>query len=99
MQLILIKIKIHSIKSPRPPDLSCPEGENYIMIITIEMGGWKCNTNLAISSMFEMFSHSNCNTNLPRCFQAEEFSSRIQKLANQGPAADRELMGPRYWMS
>lgn len=45
--------------------------------------------------MFEMFSHSNCNTN----FQAEEFSLRIQKLANQGPAADRELMGPRYWMS
>lgn len=31
--------------------------------------------------------------------KAEEFSSRIQKLANQGPAADRELMGPRYWMS
>ncbi|BFG21631.1 hypothetical protein CerSpe_079050 [Prunus speciosa] len=31
--------------------------------------------------------------------KAEEFSSRIQKLANQGPAADRELMSPKYWMS
>ncbi|CAM8976380.1 unnamed protein product [Rhodiola kirilowii] len=29
--------------------------------------------------------------------KAEEFSSRIQKLANQGPAAERELMGPRLW--
>jgi hypothetical protein len=64
------------------------------MIITIERGGWKCSSNkyLAISSMFEMCFRS-------KCFQAEEFSSRIQKLANQGPAADRELMGPRYWMS
>lgn len=31
--------------------------------------------------------------------KAEEFSSRIQKLANEGPAADRELMAPKYWMS
>ena len=31
--------------------------------------------------------------------KAEEFSSRIQKLANQGSASDRELMGPRMWMS
>lgn len=31
--------------------------------------------------------------------KAEEFSSRIQKLATQGSAADRELMGPKYWMS
>lgn len=97
MQLILIKIKIHSITR-----LILSQGRklhNDYNKLTIEMGGWKCNTNLAISSMFEMFCHSNCNTNLPRCFQAEEFSSRIQKLANQGPAADRELMGPRYWMS
>ncbi|KAI4338790.1 hypothetical protein MLD38_023803 [Melastoma candidum] len=31
--------------------------------------------------------------------KAEEFSSRIKKLATQGSAAERELMGPRYWMS
>lgn len=31
--------------------------------------------------------------------KAEEFSSRIQKLASEGSAADRELMGPRYWMT
>ncbi|QHO22085.1 Nuclear pore complex protein [Arachis hypogaea] len=31
--------------------------------------------------------------------RAEEFSSRIQKLANQGSASDRELTGPRIWMS
>uniref|UniRef100_A0A2P2JD44 Structural constituent of nuclear pore n=2 Tax=Rhizophora mucronata TaxID=61149 RepID=A0A2P2JD44_RHIMU len=31
--------------------------------------------------------------------KAEEFSSRIQKLATQGSAVDRELMGPKFWMS
>ncbi|THF95866.1 hypothetical protein TEA_024517 [Camellia sinensis var. sinensis] len=31
--------------------------------------------------------------------KAEEFSSRIQKLASQGSAADRELMGPKLWMT
>ncbi|KAB1223609.1 Nuclear pore glycoprotein p62 [Morella rubra] len=32
--------------------------------------------------------------------KAEEFSSRIQKLSSQGSAAaDRELMGPRFWKS
>lgn len=32
--------------------------------------------------------------------KAEEFSSRIQKLAaTQGPAADRELLGQKFWMS
>ncbi|PNY10225.1 nuclear pore glycoprotein [Trifolium pratense] len=31
--------------------------------------------------------------------KAEEFSSRIQKLANQGSASDRELTGPGLWMS
>ncbi|KAK1558744.1 hypothetical protein Q3G72_006130 [Acer saccharum] len=31
--------------------------------------------------------------------KAEEFSSPIQKLATQGSAADRELMGPKFWMS
>ncbi|XP_030535363.2 nuclear pore complex protein NUP62 isoform X2 [Rhodamnia argentea] len=31
--------------------------------------------------------------------KAEEFSSRIQKLATQGSAAGRELMGPKLWMS
>lgn len=31
--------------------------------------------------------------------QAEEFSSRIQKLSNQGSASDRELTGPGMWMS
>lgn len=31
--------------------------------------------------------------------KAEEFSSRIQKLATQGSAADRELMAPKFWMS
>lgn len=31
--------------------------------------------------------------------KAEEFSSRIQKLARQGSAAERELMGPKLWMS
>ncbi|KAK7313879.1 hypothetical protein VNO77_39082 [Canavalia gladiata] len=30
---------------------------------------------------------------------AEEFSLRIQKLANQGSALDRELTGPGIWMS
>ncbi|KAK0582799.1 hypothetical protein LWI29_029688 [Acer saccharum] len=30
---------------------------------------------------------------------AKEFSSCIQKLATQGSAADRELMGPKFWMS
>ncbi|XP_061371296.1 nuclear pore complex protein NUP62-like [Gastrolobium bilobum] len=30
--------------------------------------------------------------------KAEEFSSRIQKLANQG-SSDRELTGPGIWMS
>lgn len=30
--------------------------------------------------------------------KAEDFSSRIQKLASQGSAADRELMGPRFWL-
>ncbi|WCJ22956.1 structural constituent of nuclear pore [Euphorbia peplus] len=31
--------------------------------------------------------------------KAEEFSSRIQKVATQGSAADKQLMGPKYWMS
>uniref|UniRef100_A0A7N2LEN8 Nucleoporin NSP1-like C-terminal domain-containing protein n=1 Tax=Quercus lobata TaxID=97700 RepID=A0A7N2LEN8_QUELO len=31
--------------------------------------------------------------------KAEEFSSRIQKIASQGSAADRELMGPKFWKS
>ncbi|KAJ7962078.1 nuclear pore complex protein NUP62 [Quillaja saponaria] len=31
--------------------------------------------------------------------KAEEFSSRIQKLANQGSVADRQLMGPKFLMS
>lgn len=31
--------------------------------------------------------------------KAEEFSSRIQKLASQGSAADRELMGPKLWLT
>lgn len=31
--------------------------------------------------------------------QAEEFSSRIQKLANPGSATDRELTGLGIWMS
>ena len=32
--------------------------------------------------------------------QAEEFSSRIQKIASQGSGADRELMmAPKHWMS
>ncbi|CAJ1780329.1 unnamed protein product [Sphenostylis stenocarpa] len=30
---------------------------------------------------------------------AEEFSSRIQKLANQGSASDRELTGPGIWIA
>lgn len=31
--------------------------------------------------------------------KAEEFSMRIQKLASQGLVADRQLVGPKYWMS
>ncbi|KAI8569323.1 hypothetical protein RHMOL_Rhmol02G0270200 [Rhododendron molle] len=31
--------------------------------------------------------------------KAEEFSSRIQKLASQGSAANRELIAPKYWLS
>ncbi|XP_051124395.1 nuclear pore complex protein NUP62 [Andrographis paniculata] len=31
--------------------------------------------------------------------KAEEFSSRIHKLASQGPDADRELIRPRPWLS
>ncbi|XP_021903289.1 nuclear pore complex protein NUP62 [Carica papaya] len=31
--------------------------------------------------------------------KAEEFSSRIQKLATQGSTIDREMGGPRFWMS
>lgn len=31
--------------------------------------------------------------------QAEEFSSRIQKLANEGSAANRELTGPKLWLT
>lgn len=31
--------------------------------------------------------------------KASEFSSRIQKLANHGAAADRDLVGSRFWMS
>lgn len=31
--------------------------------------------------------------------KAEEFSSRIQRLGNQGSVSDRELTGPRFWMS
>lgn len=32
-------------------------------------------------------------------FQAEEFSSQIQKLASQGSSADRELAGQKYWLA
>ncbi|KAG8391570.1 hypothetical protein BUALT_Bualt01G0201300 [Buddleja alternifolia] len=31
--------------------------------------------------------------------KAEEFSSRIQKIASQGSAADRELTGPKLWLT
>lgn len=31
--------------------------------------------------------------------QAEEFSSKIQKLATQGSAADHELMGTKFWLT
>lgn len=31
--------------------------------------------------------------------KAGEFSSRIQKLATQGSATDRELMAPKFWRS
>ncbi|KAG7574941.1 Nucleoporin NSP1-like C-terminal [Arabidopsis suecica] len=31
--------------------------------------------------------------------KAEEFSSRIQKIASQGSSGDRELMAPKHWMS
>nr|POE67565.1 nuclear pore complex protein nup62 [Quercus suber] len=31
--------------------------------------------------------------------KAEEFSSHIQKIASQGSAVDRELMGPKFWKS
>lgn len=31
--------------------------------------------------------------------KAEEFSSRIQKLASQGSTADRELTGPKLWLN
>ncbi|KAL0464592.1 UNVERIFIED_CONTAM: Nuclear pore complex protein [Sesamum latifolium] len=31
--------------------------------------------------------------------KAEEFSARIQKLASQGSAADRELTGPKLWLT
>jgi nuclear pore complex protein Nup62 len=31
--------------------------------------------------------------------KAEEFSSRIQKIALQGSGGDRELMAPKHWMS
>ncbi|PON61198.1 Nucleoporin [Parasponia andersonii] len=31
--------------------------------------------------------------------KAEEFSTRIQKLASQGSAADRQLVSPKFWMS
>lgn len=30
--------------------------------------------------------------------KAEEFSSRIQKLASEGSAANRDLMAPKYWL-
>ncbi|KAH7519664.1 hypothetical protein FEM48_Zijuj08G0061100 [Ziziphus jujuba var. spinosa] len=38
-------------------------------------------------------------SDLSRSCQAEEFSSRIHKLASQGSAADRQSMGPKFWMS
>lgn len=63
---------------------------------------------ILISHEFRLFSkeyvpvsliHCN-NTDSKQCHQAEEFSSRIQKLASQGSAAaDREFMGPRFWKS
>ncbi|KAL2234054.1 UNVERIFIED_CONTAM: Nuclear pore complex protein NUP62 [Sesamum indicum] len=31
--------------------------------------------------------------------KAEEFSARIQKLASEGSAADRELTGPKLWLT
>lgn len=31
--------------------------------------------------------------------KAEEFSSRIQKLASEGSAANRELTGPKLWLT
>ncbi|KAL0425792.1 UNVERIFIED_CONTAM: Nuclear pore complex protein [Sesamum radiatum] len=31
--------------------------------------------------------------------KAEEFSARIQKLASQGSAADRQLTGPKLWLT
>lgn len=31
--------------------------------------------------------------------KAEEFASRVQKLASQGPAVDREMMGPKFWLT
>ncbi|KAL6981265.1 Nuclear pore glycoprotein p62 [Sarracenia purpurea var. burkii] len=31
--------------------------------------------------------------------KAEEFSSRIQKLASQGSAANREFMAPKFWLT
>nr|XP_027106506.1 nuclear pore complex protein NUP62-like [Coffea arabica] len=31
--------------------------------------------------------------------KAEEFSSRIQKIASQGPAVDRQMMGPKHWLT
>lgn len=39
------------------------------------------------------------NTDPLQSYQAEEFSTRIQKLASQGSAADRQLVGPKFWMS
>ena len=39
----------------------------------------------------------NCKcTDHPQCNQAEEFSSHIQKIASQGSAAYRKLMGPKF---
>lgn len=32
-------------------------------------------------------------------FQAEEFSSQIQKLASQGSSADRDIAGQKYWLA
>jgi len=51
--------------------------------------------------MYLCFSSSSSDLPLTliNLLQAEEFSSRIQKLSNQGSASDRQLMGPGSWMS
>lgn len=40
-----------------------------------------------------------CSDTLINILQAEEFSSRIQKLTNQGSTSDREATGSGIWMS